>query len=162
MFGNNFGYNSMPTATQPYGYPMNPYMNNMANPNQMQPQSQIQPQQPITTNTNKIYVNGIEDVRNRSLLPNSDYIFLDNDNAIIYQKIVDSKGQFEVKAFDIVPHIEQKETKSENNIDLSNYVKVTDLEPLQNDIKILKEKLLSKPAEIKKVDVLNGTTNTTK
>ena len=62
------------------------------------------PQQAPSMNTNKIFVNGIDDVRSRIVPPNSDFMFLDNDKPLIYQKIVDAKGQFEVKVFDIVPH----------------------------------------------------------
>lgn len=140
MFGNPYTYNSMPTSTQPYGYPINPYTN-----------INTQPQQQIQTQTNKIYVNGIEDVRNRVLPSSSDYIFLDNDQPILYQKIVDSKGQFEVKAFSIIPYEPKSDTKQE--VDLSAYVKKSDLEPLQEEIKALKEKLSPK-----KVEVKNGTT----
>ena len=86
MFGNNY---NMPYGMMPTGFP---YNNNLSAPPPQTPNASM-------TNTNKIYVNGEDDARNRWLPPNSDYIFLDNDKAIIYQKIVDSKGQFEIKAF---------------------------------------------------------------
>ena len=164
MFGNNFGFNnSMPTSTQPYGYPMNPYMNNsMVNAPQQNQQNQF-----TNTNTNKIYVNGLDDVRNRPLTPNSDFIFLDNDKPIIYQKIVDGKGQFEVKAFDIVPHTEPELTKKDNSINLEDYVLRKDFEKLQEDIKELKLKLdkfnqRSSNDNSKKTEVnSNGTTGDT-
>ncbi len=140
MFENNFmnpynNFNTMPTATQPYGYPLNPYIGNMGN------SAQQHSNMPTQTNTNKIYVNGIEDVRNRPLPANSDYIFLDNDNAIIYQKIVDSKGQFEVKAFDISPRTAQDSPKGQGVDNSVDYVQKTDLEPLQTEILKLKEQL---------------------
>lgn len=100
-FNNPFLY-GFPTATQPYGYPMpsqNPYQQQQTTPQHQQ------------TSTNKIFVSGIEEVRNRQLPPNSEYIFLDNEKSIIYQKTVDAKGQFEVKAFDIVPHVESEENQ---------------------------------------------------
>ena len=78
-----YGYNPTPT----YNAPM-----------------QAPPQQAPATNTNKIFVNDIEDVRRRIVPPNSDFMFLDNDKPMLYQKIVDAKGQFEIKVFDIVPH----------------------------------------------------------
>lgn len=106
MFENGYFNNpfvcGFPTATQPYGYPMqsqNPYQQQQTNPQQQQ------------TFTNKIFVSGIEEVRNRQLPPNSEYIFLDNEKSIIYQKTVDAKGQFEVKSFDIVPHVESEENQ---------------------------------------------------
>lgn len=135
MFQNNysnpFNVMSMPTATQPYGYAMPNY--NMVNTPTIQGQ----------TNTNKIYVNGIEDVRNCRLPANSDYIFLDNDKALIYQKIVDSKGQFEVKAFDIIPHVEHTEKAIHN---ATEYVLKTDLQNLQERLQKLEEKLQGESA----------------
>ena len=93
---NNYGFpgfNSLPTATQPYGYPMPPQM------------PQTPPQNP-PLQTNIIYVNGIDDARNRPLPPNSNYAFMDNDKAILYRKTVDAQGKMTVEAFDIVPHTE--------------------------------------------------------
>ena len=124
-FGNGFG-NSYPTGTQPYGYPYT-----------MQ-QAQVPQAQ---TNTNKIYVSGIEDVRQRNLPFNSDIIFLDNDKPILYQKIVDSKGQFEVKAFTIVPYSAQDSEKTSQSMDLSMYAKTTDLEQIRAELKAIKDKI---------------------
>lgn len=136
-YGNSFQYgNSYPTATQPYGYPMGGY--NMA--------TMAQPQMPQQTNTNKIYVSGIEDVRQRQLPNGSDVIFLDNDKPILYQKIVDGKGQFEVKAFNITPYSPVEAEKQGGAIDLSNYVKTTDLEPIKAELEDIKNKLLNKEA----------------
>lgn len=160
MFGNSFNYNSMPTATQPYGYPMNPYLNNVTMPQQNQ-MAQSPQNQAVNTNTNKIYVNGVDDVRNMRLLPNSDYIFLDNDKALIYQKVVDGKGQFEVKVFDIVPHIEQENEKTNAQINPSDYVLRKDFETLQEEIKSLRTNLEKlNTAETKKAEGTNGTTRT--
>lgn len=126
---------TMPTATQPYGYPTNNF-------GMQQPQPQ--PQQPMQTNTNKIYVSGIDDVRSRMLPQNSDYIFLDNDKPIIYQKIVDGKGQFEVKAFEIVPYSAQNQTKDNQSIDLSCYAKTSDLEPIKAELQSIKDRLMER------------------
>ena len=118
---------------QPYGY------NNYNIPNYPQNNYSPQPQQVSTqTNTNKIYVGGIDDVRARFFPPNSDYIFLDNDKPILYQKVVDSKGQFEVKAFTIVPFSAQE---SETQVDMSKYITVEQFDELRQEISALKEKL---------------------
>lgn len=121
-----------PTATQPYGYPLssNPYY-----PQQTQ-QTQPRPQ----TNTNKVFVNGIEDVKNRVLPANSEFIFLDNDKSILYQKKVDANGQFEVKVFDILPHVEEPQA-DKIATDLSNYVPRNEFEALQGEFRALKEQL---------------------
>lgn len=136
--GMNFGTNPyyQPYQTQ---MPQQPQMQQAAQP-QAQTQPQVQPQM-NATNTNKIYVNGTEDVRARILPPNSDYIFLDNDKAMIYQKVVDGKGQFEVKTFDIVPHVEPETAKTPDSTNLSNYVLKSDLDPLRAEIKALNDKI---------------------
>ena len=112
MFNNNYGFpnfNSLPTATQPYGFPM------------AIPQQQSQPQ------SNIVYVNGIEDVKNRPLPPNSNYAFMDNDNPILYRKTVDAQGKMTVEVFDIVPHKDEPEIKPD-------YALKSDLEELQKQI----------------------------
>ncbi len=90
-----YPYNSMPSATQPYGFPM---MNNPGVQNAQQPIAQSSPQ------SNIVYVNGIEDVKNRQLPPNSNYAFMDNDNPILYRKTVDAQGRMTVEVYDITPH----------------------------------------------------------
>ena len=118
----------------------NPYQ--QFNQNLTQQQTQPQNQQPnSTTNTNKIFVAGIDDVKSKSLPFNSDFIFLDNDKPYLYQKTVDSKGQFEVKAFEIREIKPQENTKEDNSINLSNYVTIGEFEALQGQIKELKDKL---------------------
>lgn len=140
-------YNTMPTATQPYGYPMSPYIGNGA--------AAAVAQQSL--NTNKIFVSGIEDVRLRPLPPNSAYIFLDNDKSILYQKKVDANGQFVVEAYDITKHEEQEQAQRQGaSIDLSGYVPRNEFEALQSEIKALNDKIsgITRSAD-------NGTTATT-
>ena len=118
MYGNNYsnmyGYN----YGQPYNYQMPSYT-----PTQAQ------------TNTNKIYVSGIDDAKKRPLPSNSDFILLDNDKPILYQKLVDGTGQFEIKVFDIVPHVEQTE-------DMPGYVLKDEFETLKNKLTEIETKLL--------------------
>ena len=72
---------------------------------------------------------------------NSDFIFLDNDKPILYQKTVDSKGQFEVKAFEINEIKAQDNQKQPDTINLSNYVTLTEFEALKGQIDELKNKI---------------------
>lgn len=132
MFGNGFngGYGNNPYS--PYGYATPNYGYNA------QPQQQMQPSQ---INTNKIYVSGIDEVRQRQLPNGSDVIFLDNDKPLLYQKIVDGKGQFEVKAFTITPYLPQEAAKDTQSIDLSAYAKTSDLEPIKAELEAIKDKL---------------------
>lgn len=121
---------------QQFGYPFNPYFN-YYNQSNFQPQNQ----QPVATNTNKIFVSSIDDVKKKDLPFNSDYLFLDNEKPLLYQKIVDSKGQFEVKTFDIVPHNDTEQQKDSGSIDLSAYVLKSDFEALESKIKGIEEQL---------------------
>lgn len=95
-------------------------------------------------NTNKIYVSSVEEVKAKSLPAGSDYIFLDNDKPILYQKIVSPNGQFEVKAFTISPYEPQEKPKAESSVDLSGYVKTADFDALKAEIATLKNKLEAK------------------
>lgn len=125
MFGNNYsnpyGFNSMPTATQPYGYPMSPYTANAP------------VQAPAQTNTNMIFVNGLEDVRQRVQANNSVVLYADNDKPLVYKKTVDSKGQYSVEAFDITPHVEKAPEP------VPEYATKSEFETLQKKLVTLEE-----------------------
>lgn len=127
-YPNYFAGNTMPTATQPYGYPFN-----------IAQQPLVQPPQAV--NTNKTYVSGIEDVRLRPLPPNSEFIFLDNEKSILYQKKVDSNGQFEVKAYEITEYNADTAPIAQPQVDLSGYVPRAEFETLQREIKALSDKI---------------------
>ena len=144
MFGNYsspYGYNSMPTATQPYGYPMNPY-----------PPVQPSVQTPVQTNTNMIFVNGLEDVKQRPQSNNSVMLYADNDKAIVYKKTVDGKGQYNVEVFDIIPHKEEV-IKQE----IGDFVPRTEFEVLQKKIATL-EDTVAMLIPVKEEVNSNGTT----
>ena len=120
----------------------NPY--NGFNPqfNYGAPQYSVPPQQ---STTNKIYVSGVEDVKSKMIPAGSDFIFLDNDKPILYQKVVDSSGHFEIKTFDIVPHKEDAENIS--------YARLSDLDPILDDLKTIKKQMaevyINKNTEVK-------------
>lgn len=127
MFSNFYGANQ-------YGYGFNNYI--------------PQPQQPTPqqtqyggTNTNKIFVSGLEEVKNKQLPPNSDFIFLDNYKPLLYQKIVDGKGQFEIKQFDITV---KKEPVCEVNGELNTLSKeefTSQIDHIKGEIEGIKEEL---------------------
>lgn len=137
---NNFGYpygggiGSYPTATQPYGYSMSQPQMQMAQQMQQPQMAQQQMAQP-QAQTNIIYVNGVEDVRNRPLPPNSNYAFMDNDNPILYHKTVDAQGKMTVEMFDIVPHKEKPVQQPE-------YALKSDIAELQKQIVKLQAEVL--------------------
>lgn len=126
----NFGSN-------PYGgYP---YQNNYYGAGYSNPAYQS-PVQQTPSNTNKLYVNGIEDVRLRNLPNNSDYIFLDNDKPLIYRKTTDSTGKMSIETFKIVPCEPEIQAQS-REIDLSQYVLKKDFEALKKEILGLRDSI---------------------
>lgn len=136
--------NTMPTATQPYGYSMT----NM-------PMYQQQPQQQEQNQfTNIIFVSGIDDVKKRYQSPNSEMYYADNEKPLLYKKIVYPNGQFDVKSFTITEYTGKEDEKQDNSIDLSCYIKTTDLDPIKNEIKALKEQVAK---YIKVGGIINGT-----
>lgn len=84
-------------------------------------------------NTNIIFVNGIEDVRNRPLPPNSNYAFMDNDKAILYRKVVDSMGKMNVELYDITPHKEEQSNNAQA-INTSDFVTRKEYEALKSQL----------------------------
>lgn len=148
----------MPNYNQfmPMGYNYNPYMPNIF-PQYQYPQNYGQTQQNTSTtnqqnnqnfqsaytppmNTNIIYVNGIEDVKNRPLPFNSNYIFLDNDKPLAYRKVVDSMGKMTVEPYDIVLHKEETEKVANNtaSVDTSAFVNRKEYEALRSELEQLK------------------------
>lgn len=124
------------TSTNNYGYTMPP-VNNYQTP---QPSQQTMPQFPMA-NTNIIYVNGIEDAKNRQQPINSVFLYRDNDKQVIYERTVDGKGQFDIKAYSLTDIDTEKKAEEEKVNNLSDYVLKTDFEALQGQIKGIETKL---------------------
>lgn len=146
----NNGYVPYSPNSQPsYNVPNQPYGGFSASPNGFNAQNNFTPQYPQSApqtnaqsapqvNTNKIYVTGIDDARNRTLAPNSDYIFLDNDKPLLYRKTVDATGKMELHTFKIVEYNEEQEKTTavpvSPQIDTSQFVSVKDFDRLRDDI----------------------------
>lgn len=148
MFNAPYGYNTMPTATQPYGYSMNVGMQNYNQPQQ-------QPQQ--NTSTNMIFVSGYQDVVDRYQMPNTSVMYKHNDKPIIYIKSLDNKGHFEIKEYEMLKKTHDNGTKDVPSIDLSCYAQKSDLDGIMDEIRVLKEQI----AKYKQGGSTNGTTNST-
>lgn len=143
MFNNYaspFGFNTMPTATQPYGYPMNPY-SNVGGTSAATPAPQAY--------TNLIYVSGLDDAKARPVPNGGTVIFADNDKPLIYKKTVDNKGQYEVETFSIMPYKETPKTETKD------FVPRTEFEAMQKKIVSLEE-TVSMLIPTKKEVVTNG------
>lgn len=138
----------------PFGYnpPMQPFnnFNNMQPPMQSPIQQQPQNQPANATNTNKIFVNGIEDAKSRMLMPNSDYMFLDNDKKLIYQRVVDGTGQSTIKTYKYVEVNENEINETPQFALKSDFDKsIKELNDKINNI-IENQKINAKVQEIKK------------
>lgn len=133
--GNGMFGNSMPTATQPYGYAMGGYIQP-----QMQPQPTQQPQTPQIA-TNVIFVSGLDEVKMRAQPANSRYVYFDNDRSILYQKTVDGTGHFELEQFDLTARNAENATVEPQSIDTSQFVLRKDFEALQGQIRALENKM---------------------
>lgn len=127
-------------------YPyQNPNLMAGMQPNYFTPQQFQQPNQypnqysqgPV--NTNKIFVNGIEDVKNRVLPNNSDFIFLDNDKDIMYRKVTDSTGKTTVHTYEI-KKVDNEMQKKHEEVDMSKYALREDLDKFKREFESYKEK----------------------
>lgn len=121
MWNQNSPYSGYPYQ-QSYGYSVPSYQQ----PTQTSPQ----------VNTNKMYANGIEDVRCRQLPANSDYLFLDNDKPLIYRKTTDATGKMDIQVFKIAPYQEEEKT-------LVEYALASDLVDLKQQVEQLRDLLKS-------------------
>lgn len=142
-------YNNYINPYNNYGYPM---QNNYGvQPNYSQPQYQ-------STNTNKIFVSGIEEAKRYPLPANSNVMLLDNDKSIAYEKIVDSAGKYEVNMYQLSKINDLQDTKDSKEIDLSSYVLKSEFDRLESEIKDIKDlfKNFSNKTE-KKEYVIDGT-----
>lgn len=108
----------------------------------------VQAQQPQNTmvsnfgnNTNIIYVNGIDDAKNRQQPTNSVYMYRDNEKQMIYEKTVDGKGQFEVKTYAITATNAPQSPKPSEAVDLSIYAKKSDIDAIKGELSNVKESL---------------------
>lgn len=135
FMNSGFGTGSY-TSNNNYGYGMPP-INNYQAP---QPTQQPVPQFAMA-NTNIIYVNGIDDVKNRQQPVNSVFLYRDNDKEIIYERTVDSKGQFDVKAYSLTDLDTTKKVEEEHIDKMSDYVLKKEFEALQGQIKGIETKL---------------------
>lgn len=135
MYNSFYPYSS-PMGIQPNGIGMGFAPNGMQYATQSQgtPFGQQSFQQNV--NTNKIFVNGIEDVRNRVIPNNSDYIFLDNDQDIMYRKTADATGKTTLTCYKI-------SLIDSNNLgqpDMSKYALKEDLEAIKKELEQQKMK----------------------
>ena len=130
-----YNYTNPYLSGNPYGSMYQPYQPNMASaiptpaPQPQPAPTQVQ-QTPQQVNTNKIYVNGVNDVKARIQPASSLMIYFDNDNPdVMYQKSVDGTGHYEVQTFKVAEFKPEQETTQASAIDTTDFVKKDDLKP---------------------------------
>ena len=143
-------------------YPYYPYGYTQYTPQYMQAQ---QPQNTMMSNfgnnTNIIYVNGIDDAKNRQQPTNSVYMYRDNEKQMIYEKTVDGKGQFEVKTYSLTATNAPQSPKPSEAVDLSIYAKKSDIDAIKGELSNVKESLKKTliASELANIDKKAVTTN---
>lgn len=115
----------------------------------------------FSNNTNIIYVNGIDDAKNRQQPTNSVYMYRDNEKQMIYEKTVDGKGQFEVKTYSLTATNAPQSQKPSEPVDLSIYAKKSDIDAIKGELSNVKESLKKAliASELANIDKKAVTTN---
>lgn len=92
----------------------------------------------VPPKSNKILVTSLIDALNRTPEPNTDFIYIDQDNPFIYQVTIDMQGRKSYKTFEIKEVTEQQTNQSgaavAPDIDLSAYATKEDLQALKTEI----------------------------
>lgn len=111
---------------------VNPMFQQQANPYQRQ--NPYYPQNPANASNNGInWVQGIEGAKAWFMSPNSNVILMDSENdGIFYIKVSDNVGMCNLRTFRYTEITSQVSQKPEPQIDLSEYVKKSELESLIN------------------------------
>lgn len=130
----NFYGTQAQMPTMPQNQPLNGY--------QTQGQVNSQPQTVMPPKTNVQPVMGLQDAINRTVEPNTNTYYADQDNDIIYLVSMDMQGRkttrtFEVK--DITEQVAEQSKQPQEKIDLSSYVTKADL---QAEMKSFEEKIM--------------------
>lgn len=113
---------------------VNPMFQQQANPYQRQ--NPYYPQNPANASNNGInWVQGIEGAKAWFMSPNSNVILMDSENdGIFYIKVSDNVGMCNLRTFRYTEITGQASQKPEPQIDLSEYVKKSELESLINSM----------------------------
>ena len=117
---------------------MNNFNGMMGNPSQLKPSfsSYFNPATGVSTPTNNIFwVNGIEGAKAWQLSPNSMAILLDSEaEGKMYIKVSDNIGMSTLRIFNYVEVFPSTNSTTNNNLDLSQYVKKDELGMLIKEI----------------------------
>lgn len=130
----------------PIGYPQQVY------PNYQQLSMFQQTPTQSQSNTNRIWVQGINGAKSYLTAPNTCVDLWDSENKSIYIKSADSNGIPTIKILDYSIREESKESESRNNVD---YATKDELRDLREEIRTLKERLETRNRSNRKEGVRN-------
>lgn len=117
---------------QPYYYSQNYQPTNQLNQNLYQQQTQQQ-NNFQNTNVNWVQVNGIEGAKSHIVQPNTTIWLMDNNEPVFYVKSADNLGTTTLKSYkftEISDKIDSKTFSAQRDIDLSMYVKKSEIDDL--------------------------------
>ena len=99
-------------------------------PNYVYPQQPQYPK-PLNPNNGIIWVQGIEGAKAYQMSPNSNIQLMDSENnGIFYIKVTDNIGMANLRVFRYTEIAQQDMQKQESSVDLSEYVKKSELQEL--------------------------------
>ena len=79
------------------------------------------------------YVMGIEGAKAFPIMPNQEIFLMDSQEPVAYIKHADMSGKQTLKIFDLVERTGEKQEEKQPTIDMSEYVKMSDLESVVSD-----------------------------
>lgn len=106
-----------------------PTFNNRYNQNMAMNYGYQTPQAPPSINL--IWVQGIEGAKAYPVMPNQEVMLMDSENAVLYTKKADQQGR--IIGFEIYDLVKREES-SAPQIDLSQYVKISDVQQMVNEL----------------------------
>ena len=141
-------------------YNNNPYMNNRGYQQfypQYQQYQQHTYQQPEPQIQNIKYLNA-EQIKAYIVMPNTKEVLVDNENNLAYVVSADNMGITTKKSFSFKSLDEPKAEEKKPEIDMSEYVKITDLDKFvsKETIKALEGKIALLEGLISKKDKINN------
>lgn len=129
-----------------YGFPYQSPTPNYFNTNYMSPSFTAQPQQPQQppvpqTNVSWIYVNGVQGARDHIVQPGQTAWMMDNNDPIIHVKAVDNMGSATLKSFLLTEINAAQQNKTQQPVDMSQYVTKADLQAVAEKLAKLEEEI---------------------
>lgn len=122
-----YGFNAATYQPQPY----------FQQPYQPQPYQQFQPQQAAQPKTNKVFVTSLDDALSRVCEPNSEMLYLHQDEPLLFEIKTDAQGRKTYKTYAISEDLPQDGEKADGQ----EFVLKEDFERLEGEFKALRDKL---------------------